>query len=78
MSASKPWSCGGCDTMWGGLDLAHCASCHETFTTVRNFDTHRSKGKCVFTGLIRGTRGYWMEPGPPSPVQQNVPESIGT
>lgn len=34
-------SCAGCGTRWGGLNTAHCAACHQTFTSVAAFDTHR-------------------------------------
>jgi hypothetical protein len=35
------YSCGGCDVAFTGLRTAHCTTCHETFTTIGNFDTHR-------------------------------------
>ena len=50
--------CGGCDTTWAGLSIAHCGACHETFSTVRWFDAHRSQGHCLDpAGLKRGRRG---------------------
>ena len=34
--------CPRCEARWGGLKTAHCAACHNTFTTVGNFDRHRT------------------------------------
>lgn len=69
MGESKPVvvgnSCGGCDNKWGGFLTAHCPSCHLTFGSVRNFDLHRDKGKCLnpaTTQLVGGTKA---NPGPP-------------
>jgi hypothetical protein len=44
-------TCSGCDTTWVGLSIAHCGACHETFSTVANFDTHRPRPQ---EGLLRG------------------------
>lgn len=59
-------NCGGCDAAWTGAKIAHCAACHETFTTPGNFDKHRNPrgehGSCqnpAKVGLVRGKRGYW-------------------
>jgi len=30
-----------CDRKWTGFNQAHCSSCHEHFSTVKNFDLHR-------------------------------------
>lgn len=30
-----------CGRTWTGLSEAHCATCHESFSTVANFDAHR-------------------------------------
>ena len=40
------FSCGGCDHRWSGLQLCHCAACHETFTTINAFDRHRDTDRC--------------------------------
>lgn len=39
--------CGGCDAAWNALSVAHCATCHRTFTTVGAFDRHRRNGHCL-------------------------------
>jgi hypothetical protein len=45
---SLPYSCR-CGTRWGGERTCHCPSdgCHETFSTVDNFDGHRRGGACL-------------------------------
>lgn len=61
-------TCRGCPTRWTGLTTSHCAGCHETFTTVSNFDRHRRGGECVrpsSAGLIASQRGgnaVWHQP----------------
>lgn len=59
-------SCKGCDSTWTGLRMAHCASCHETFSTPGNFDAHRIGVKvplsCVEprdVGLEQNSFGTW-------------------
>lgn len=47
MSDSGLARCGGCDRRWTGLKECHCATCHEHFSTVTNFDAHRVNGRCV-------------------------------
>ena len=57
--------CNGCDKRWGGQLTCHCAACHETFTTVSNFDKHRHYEKCKppqSRGLVVGARGLWCQP----------------
>lgn len=59
------FACAGCSSKWGGLKTAHCARCHETFTTPANFDRHQHYGKCKppqNRGLVIGPRGLWQEP----------------
>lgn len=34
------WRCG---NIWGGMNTAHCAACHETFTGITAFDRHRER-----------------------------------
>jgi hypothetical protein len=66
--------CKACPATWTGLGIAHCASCHETFTTVSNFDRHRAgsrvrglvAGECNApddAGLVLNERGQWAMPG---------------
>lgn len=72
-STRGAFSCGGCDTRWGGFKQCHCAGCHELFSTPQNFDLHRSNGKCLQPGRIRtqakglllkrNERGVWVGAG---------------
>jgi hypothetical protein len=58
--------CGRCPARWGGANTSHCAACHETFSTVANFDRHRLGGACLppaDRGLVLNSRGYWGQPG---------------
>jgi hypothetical protein len=62
-------TCGGCDATWTGLNVAHCAACHETFSTARLFDEHRSAdgehGSCLRPEDRPGMffrRGMWRGP----------------
>ena len=55
-------TCGGCDSRWTGLKMAHCASCHHTFSTPANFDAHRRDGECLppeSVNLVQNDRGTW-------------------
>lgn len=57
-------SCAGCDKKWGGFAACHCTVCHETFTTVGNFDRHRKTGKCehpTACGFVQGQNGVWHQ-----------------
>lgn len=38
--------CGGCEATWTGLKMCHCAGCHQTFSVLTWFDSHRVRGKC--------------------------------
>lgn len=58
-----------CGAVWTGLSMAHCSVCHQTFSTVDNFDIHRQKliakickdpAKC---GMVKNDRDTWMMPG---------------
>ncbi len=61
--------CNGCGARWDGLKFCHCAICHHTFSTVRNFDRHEPACTgCLDpadVGLVRSTRsaGVWCQPG---------------
>lgn len=70
---SQPHECAGCDNRWGGLNTAHCAACHRTFTSPTAFDKHRA-GKFTddtrhcedpaSVGLVDAARAYpcWGQP----------------
>lgn len=34
-------SCSGCPKTWTGLKISHCGRCHETFSVIQHFDSHR-------------------------------------
>ena len=58
---SFPTRCIKCDAQWSGLNTAHCASCHTTFTGITAFDAHRKAGACVpaeSVGLSLTKRAY--------------------
>lgn len=47
--------------------MAHCPSCHETFSTTKNFEDHRTWAKpyrgCTKPdqcGMIQNQKGTWM------------------
>lgn len=60
-----------CGEKWYGLDIAHCASCHETFVSPKYFDYHREPigkrvpstgpvARCISPetiGMVKGGRG---------------------
>lgn len=67
-------SCGRCESRWTGLNAAHCAACHETFTSVSAFDQHRTGSHAKGTrhcltptdvGLVPADREWkgWSLPG---------------
>lgn len=34
--------CSICSTEWTGLSECHCSSCHKSFSSIANFDDHRT------------------------------------
>lgn len=64
-------SCGGCTNTWTGIAMAHCASCHGSFSVVSNFDKHRRNGKCLDPAVVglelrtNGATPTWAAPGDP-------------
>lgn len=50
-----------------GTAISLCSVCHEVFSTVGNFDRHRSAGWCQepsSVGLSLSEHGYWRVPMP--------------
>lgn len=71
--ARLPNMCGRCDNRWGGMNTAHCAACHLTFTGITAFDAHRRGGVCAVpaeVGLVESSRNYecWGFPSDPERV----------
>lgn len=65
--------CNRCTKRWSGFNMAHCASCHETFGGVGSFDKHRAgskdkqrvQGECTppaDIGLVLNEHGTWTVP----------------
>lgn len=68
------YTCSTCPATWTGINIAHCACCHQTFSTLAWFDAHRRGNKCldpaglkvksgVHAGeplLRRGQGGKWI------------------
>lgn len=53
--------CSKCSAEWGGMNTAHCAGCHTTFTGITAFDAHRRGGECIpaeCVGLSLTKRAY--------------------
>lgn len=46
------FTCSGCTNAWGGTAMAHCPTCHETFSGITGFDRHRSNGRCRKPGSV--------------------------
>jgi hypothetical protein len=78
-----PHSCGSCSKRWTGFNTSHCLGCHETFTTVSNFDTHFDRrGRCADpaeAGLQPSSRAYpcWSTPPPPEGLRNLWSEADG-
>jgi hypothetical protein len=64
-----------CGTRWQGEAIAHCGSCHLTFTTVGNFDAHldgrrnpvpgcRTEAEMRERGYEPNAAGHWRKPMP--------------
>jgi hypothetical protein len=48
-------------------DRCQCPTCDAVFSTVGNFDRHRTGGECsppASVGLIQHEGGWWHMPGP--------------
>ena len=63
----------GCGAEWGGLSAAHCAGCHQTFTSVSGFTAHRKGGQCHdphSLGMVPADRKWlgWALPGSYDPT----------
>lgn len=59
--------CGG-ECVIGTGRTSHCSVCHQTFSTVSNFDGHRRDGWCLepgSTSLEASPRGVWHLPADP-------------
>jgi hypothetical protein len=50
-------ACGACDRRWTGTAQAHCARCHNHFSSPRNFDEHRRDGYCRPPSTARRDNG---------------------
>lgn len=63
-------TCSGCPARWHGLNVAHCSVCHESFSTVANFDRHRTYDaygdraclRPTDVGLVLNGRSHWSQP----------------
>lgn len=53
-------SCGGCEARWRGIGIAHCATCHRSFSGIRLFDKHRRRDRCVDPLDILDPQGYLL------------------
>lgn len=72
------YRCGGCALWWTALGAAHCAGCHETFTSVSGFEKHRRGGQCLTpaeVGLVPADRKWpgWALPGSYDPTAEEAP-----
>lgn len=59
-----------CGATWTGPSRAHCSGCHDTFSGVTAFETHRNRKGCVdpvSVGLVRRD-GLWSYPTDPAHV----------
>lgn len=65
--------CPRCNAWWTGLNTAHCAACHETFTGITAFDAHRT-GSHTESGESIVDKGRTEPRGPRRCVP---PESVG-
>jgi hypothetical protein len=72
-----------CGATWTDGKTSHCAACHLTFTTVSNFDAHRTGRRCLTAAEFRergyepNANGYWRKPAPEGTTWPGVraPES---
>lgn len=70
-------TCSGCPARWTGHRTAHCGNCHRSFSTVGNFDKHRSPdgehGHCRYPGVVGLVQrdGVWSMP-PPDPTKSRA------
>ena len=55
-------TCPGCSTTWTGLRIAHCGACHQTFSCVAHFDSHRApnrgQGTCKAPSSVLAKHGH--------------------
>lgn len=50
-SPRRSWIKCDCGAQWTGLAVAHCPTCHCTFSGISAFDRHRRDDKCITPGL---------------------------
>ena len=62
-------TCSSCVKEWTGTSRCHCSGCHETFSGITTFDSHRvsntGRGKCKspnHMGLEQNEKGVWSIP----------------
>lgn len=51
---------------WTGTNRCHCSGCHQTFSTIGNFDAHHKGNQCLAPnelGLEKSESGVWVRPG---------------
>lgn len=72
-------SCGGCDTRWrSSTNIAHCRTCHLTFTSPAGFDAHRFDGRCrtiaeiTSLGYEPNGQGHWRIPMPEDAITRRT------
>jgi hypothetical protein len=73
ITTQLPNMCGRCAQRWGGMNTAHCAACHRTFTGITAFDAHRRKGACespIAVGLVENSRTYECFGYPSDPTRE--------
>lgn len=74
-----PFGCRFCGSRWSGVNTSHCIRCHETFSSVGNFDAHQKGSVCLnpeklkFERLKKGG-GTWGTPMPPEMLQRFTQE----
>lgn len=58
------FSCGKCESVWRGDDVAHCRRCHVTWHDADLFDAHLVLGACLApqTMKVKG-KPLWFSSG---------------
>ena len=62
-----------CGAWWTGMEVSHCGSCHETFSSLTSFDRHQNRAGSEKlcrdpqeAGLVAAQKPYgvlWQMPG---------------
>ncbi|TXH48186.1 MAG: hypothetical protein E6Q97_25300 [Desulfurellales bacterium] len=62
-----------CGAWWTGTMAGHCTACHQTFTSIRSFDIHRTGSHAHGTRTCLNPASITTQAGNPALIPANKP-----